>query len=387
MLRHRDFRRFFIGQSASMLGDQFSDVAIPLAAILLLGAGSVELGLLTALGLLPSIFLSLPAGSLIDRTGRRREWMLTADAARALAIVSLPVTFFLGALNLMHFYFVALIVGAFDVVFFVAYQPLLVSMVRGRDYLAANSLLSGSRAITQVVGLSAAGALVAALTAPVALLINAFSFVLSGVQLARIRPVEAPPAGAEESRLRAGLHWILGNHVVKCLLLSSAVVNLFAYMGTAILILYATRTLGLGPALIGAVFGVGALGGVAGAAAGALTLAGGLAVYPMALGGQHQAAGIMLIGALVSTVGIVWADIALGAVLAQEVPDARRARVGGAYRTINYGVRPVGAVLGGLLGAATDLRTTLALSALGAISGAALRLRQPIRHLKLADPT
>ena len=107
----------------------------------------------------------------------------------------------------------------------------------------------------------------------------------------------------------------------------------------------------------------------------------------MALGGQHQAAGIMLIGALVSTVGIVWADIALGAVLAQEVPDALRARVGGAYRTINYGVRPVGAVLGGLLGAATDLRATLALSALGAISGAALRLRKPIRHLKLADPT
>lgn len=403
MLGHRDFRRFFIGQSASMLGDQFSDVAIPLAAILLLGSGSVELGLLTALGLLPSIFLSLPAGSLIDRTGKRRVWMLTADAARALAILSLPVAFFLNALTLMHFYFVALIVGAFDVVFFVAYQPLLVSMVRGRDYLAANSLLSGSRAITQVVGLSAAGALVAALTAPVALLINAFSFVLSGVQLARIRPVEPPPVGAKESRLRAGLHWILGNHVVKWLLLSSAVVNLFAYMGTAILILYATRTLGLGPALIGAVFGFGALGGVAGAAtfgmmqnrlglgrsaaAGALTLAVGLAVYPMALGGQHQAAGIMLIGALVSTVGIVWADIALGAVLAQEVPDALRARVGGAYRTINYGVRPVGAMLGGLLGAATDLRTTLALSALGAISGAALRLRKPIRHLKLAEPT
>lgn len=383
-----------------MLGDQFSDIAIPLAAILLLGAGPVDLGLLTALGLLPSLFLSLPAGSMIDRTGRRRDWMLVADVARAVAILSLPLAFYLGALSLTHFFVVAVSVGIFDVIFFVAYQPLLVSMVRGQDYLAANSLLSGSRAVAQVLGLSAGGALVAALTAPVALLINAFSFLLSGVQLARIRPLEPPPVGAEASRLRAGLQWILGNQVVKWLLLSSAAVNLFAYMGTAILILYATQTLGLGPAAIGAVFGFGALGGVAGAATfgkmqahfglgpsaavGALALAIGLAVYPMAFGGDASAAAVMLFGALISTVGIVWADIALGAVLAQEVPDGLRARVGGAYRTINFGVRPVGALLGGLLGATFDLRVTLALSALGALCGAALRLRKPIRHLRLA---
>ena len=327
--------------------------------------------------------------------------MLVSDAARAAAILSLPLAFFLGALSLAHFFIVALSVGAFDVIFFVAYQPLLVSMVRGQDYLAANSLLSGSRAIAQVVGLSAGGALVAALTAPVALLINAFSFLLSGVQLARIRPAEPSPVGRDGSRLRAGLQWILANQVVKWLLVSSAVVNLFAYMGTAILILYATQTLGLGPAAIGAIFGIGALGGVAGAATfgkiqtrlglgptaavGALTLATGLAVYPMAFGEDRAAAIVMLIGALISTVGIVWADIALGAVLAQEVPDELRARVGGAYRTINFGVRPLGALLGGLLGAAIDLRVTLAVSALGAICGAALRLRRAIRHIQL-DP-
>lgn len=84
-------------------------------------------------------------------------------------------------------------------------------------------------------------------------------------------------------------------------------------------------------------------------------------------------------------VGIVWADIALGSVLAQEVPDAMRARVAGAYRTVNYGVRPCGAVIGGVIATAIDPRTTLLISALGAMVGAALRLRRPILRLALED--
>lgn len=401
VLRHRDFRRFFIGQSASMMGDQFSAVAIPLTAILLLDGGPRDLGLLTAIGLLPSLLLSLPAGSLIDRKGHRRVWMLVADAARATAILTVPLAYFLGSLSLGHLYVVALVVGAFDVVFFVAYQPLLVAMVRGRDYLAASTLLNGSRAISQVVGLSAGGTLVAVLTAPVALLVNAGSFVLSGVQLARIRPDEPPPAGSGGPRLRGGLQWILRSQVVKWLLFSSAIVNLFAYMGTAVLILYATRTLSLGPTAIGVVFGLGSIGGVIGAATtrrmearlglgvsaviGPLTFAAGLMVYPAASGGPLTAAAVLLVGALLSTAGIVWADISLGAVLAQEVPDVLRARVAGAYRTVNYGVRPLGAAMGGFAGAALDLRITLLLSALGAVLGASLRIRRPIWRLVLAD--
>lgn len=401
MLRHRDFRRFFIGQSASMLGDQFAEIAIPLTAILVLGAGPRELGFLVAAGLVPSLLLSLPVGSAVDWLRCRRMWMVVADVVRSLAVMSLPAAYVLGALTLTQLYVVALVVGVFDVVFFVAYQPLLVTMVRGKDLLAANSLLNGSRAVSQVVGLSLGGALVAVLTAPIALVVNALSFVVSGVQLARIQPSEPPPAQTRLPPLRGGLTWIRENVVVRWMLVSAAMVNLFAFMGTAVLLLYATRTLALGSAALGLILGVGALGGVLGAVtfgrvqarfglgrsavAAPLTFALGLLIYPTATGGPVAAALLMLLGAVVSTVGIVWADIALGSVLAQEVPDAMRARVAGAYRTVNYGVRPLGAVLGGVIATALDLRTTLLISGLGALAGAALRLRRPIMRLVLED--
>lgn len=401
VLRHRDFRRFFIGQSASMLGDQFAEIAIPLTAVLVLGSGPRELGFLVAAGLVPSLLLSLPVGSAVDGLGHRRMWMIVADCVRAVAVVSLPAAYLFSALSLTQLYAVALVVGVFDVVFFVAYQPLLVTMVRGQDLLAANSLLNGSRAVSQVAGLSLGGALVAILTAPMALVVNALSFVVSGVQLARIRPSEPPPGRRGAAPLRGGLAWIGQDVVVRWMLVSSAAVNLFALMGTAVLVLYITRTLALGSAALGLVLGVGALGGVLGAVTfgrlvgrfglgrsavlAPLILALGLLIYPTATGGPIVAALLMVLGAVVSTVGIVWADIALGSVLAQEVPDAMRARVAGAYRTVNYGVRPLGAVLGGLIGTAVDLRATLLISGLGALAGAALRLRRPIARLVLEE--
>jgi len=91
VLRDRDFRRFFVGQLVSLLGDQASVLAIPLTAVLVLHAGAAQLGLLTAAGILPSLFFSLCAGAWIDRRGRRRQTMLVADAGRAVAMLSLPI--------------------------------------------------------------------------------------------------------------------------------------------------------------------------------------------------------------------------------------------------------------------------------------------------------
>jgi len=78
ILRDTQFRRFYIGQLVSLLGDQASVLAIPLTAVLVLDAGPFQLGLLTAVGILPSLFFSLWAGAVIDRRGRRRQMMLVA---------------------------------------------------------------------------------------------------------------------------------------------------------------------------------------------------------------------------------------------------------------------------------------------------------------------
>lgn len=394
-----DFRRFYIGQLVSLLGDQASVLAIPLTAVLVLDAGPAQLGVLTAVGILPSLFFSLLAGAAIDRRGRRRQTMLAADAVRAVAILSLPVAYFAGHLSLTHLYVVAFIVGTLDVAFAVAYQALLVAMVSRKDYLAANSLLNGSRSLVEVVGLALGGTLVGVLTAPVALILNALSFVVSGAQLARIHPTE-PPGDASKSRgIAGGVTWIRGNPAVRTLLLSTGTTNLFAFIGNALLVLYASQTLGLSPAVIGVVFGAGAVGGVIGAATcsrveqrmglgrivliAAFALPAAMLLYPAARGSTLTAALLLGAGEFLAAIAALWLDISIGAVFAQQIPDQLRSRVAGAYRTVNHGIRPVGALLGGLLGIHTGLRTALLISAIGAIGGALLLLRPAITTLKL----
>ncbi|MFZ1374302.1 MAG: MFS transporter [Nostocoides sp.] len=400
ILRQTDFRRFFVGQTASLLGDQTAALAIPLTAILALDADAAQVGLLTAAGLLPSLLFSLPAGGWIDRRGERRRVMLVADAVRCIAVLSLPFAYALGQLSMPHLYLVAFVVGTFDVAFAVAYQALLVSIVRSKDYIAANSLLNGSRALTEVVGLSLAGVLVSLITAPVALVVNALSFAVSGIQLARIHPPEPGQSDSKSLGLAEGVRWIRGNTVVRNMLTSSATTNLFAFVGNAVLVLYASEVLGLSPSIIGIAFGVGAVGGVLGAATfatlerrinlgpaiilGSILFPLAMFLYPLAGGGTIAAAALVATGEFLTAVAVLWVDISLGAVFAQEIPDRLRSRVAGAYRMVNYGVRPLGAVAGGLIGAQFGLRNALWISAAGALCGGLLRVRPAIIALKFS---
>ncbi len=399
MLRDTDFRRFVVGQLVSLLGDQASVLAIPLTAVLVLHAGPAQLGFLTAVGILPSLLFSLWAGAWIDRRGRRRRTMLVADAVRAVAVLSLPIAYFAGHLTLTQLYVVAFIVGTLEVTFAVAYQALLVAMVDRKDYFAANSLLNGIRSLAEVVGLALGGALVGLLTAPVALVLNALSFVVSGTQLARIHPVEPPGDTSESRSVGGGITWIRGNPAVRTLLLSTATTNFFAFIGNALLVLYASRTLGLNPTVIGLVFGAGAVGGVIGAATcgrverrlglGRAVLLASFAfplsmlLYPAAHGSTLSAALMLGAGEFLAAVAALWLDISIGAVFAQEIPDQLRSRVAGAYRTVNHGIRPVGALLGGFLGTQTGLRTALLVSAVGAIGGALLCIRPAVFNLRI----
>ena len=326
--------------------------------------------------------------------------MLVADAVRCIAVLSLPFAYALGQLSMPHLYLVAFVVGTFDVAFAVAYQALLVSIVRSKDYIAANSLLNGSRALTEVVGLSLAGVLVSLITAPVALVVNALSFAVSGIQLARIHPPEPGQSDSKSLGLAEGVRWIRGNTVVRNMLTSSATTNLFAFVGNAVLVLYASEVLGLSPSIIGIAFGVGAVGGVLGAATfatlerrinlgpaiilGSILFPLAMFLYPLAGGGTIAAAALVATGEFLTAVAVLWVDISLGAVFAQEIPDRLRSRVAGAYRMVNYGVRPLGAVAGGLIGAQFGLRNALWISAAGALCGGLLRVRPAIIALKFS---
>src|SRR3954468_7041017 len=187
---NRDFRMVWIGQTVSLVGDQVSLIAIPLTAVLVLHAGAAQMGYLTAASYLPNLIFSLHAGAWLDRRGRRRQTMVVADVGRALLVATIPLASAFGALTIGQLYVVAFLVGALGVLFFVAYGTLFVALVPREDYIAANSLMQGSRALSYVGGPSLGGLLVQVLTAPYALVVDGCSYLASAFALGRVHPEE-----------------------------------------------------------------------------------------------------------------------------------------------------------------------------------------------------
>ena len=344
LLREQTFRRYWTGQTISLFGDQVSILALPLTAILLLHAGAAETGYLTAAGLLPSLLFSVLAGGWVDRKGHRRRVMLSADIARAILLTSVPVAYVIGVLSLAQLYAVAFMVGCASVLFNVAQSTVFASIVRPSQYVDANSLIHGSRALSFVGGQSASGLLVQVVTAPGAIAFDAASFLCSALFLRRIHPTEPATAEGGRGHLLEGVRFIVHSREVRALLGSTATINVFGFMTTAIFVLYATRGLGVTPAQLGLVLGVGAVGAVVGAAltsrvarrlgvGGAFTLSciifpAPFILIPLAGGMSKPVILALLFGAeFGSGVGVVMLDITIGAMLTATVP-ATAARAG-----------------------------------------------------------
>src|SRR5436190_13286612 len=396
--RNEPFRRFWAGQSSSLFGDQVSLLAIPLLAVLTLDAGPGEMGLLTAVGLAPNLLFSLHAGAWADRLPSRRRAMLGADIGRAALLATVPIAYGLGVLTFAQLCAVAFAVGALTVLFFVSYNTVFVALLDRSDYVAGSSLLNGSRALSLVGGQGLGGILVQLLTAPVALLADAASFLASALFLRRVDAPEAEPDPDRGGGLGAGIRFIVRTPVMRASLAATATLNLFNFAFFAIFVLYATRTLGVRPATLGLVLGVGAIGGVVGslitnrlsrrAGIGAAVVAGfvlfpaPLLLVPLAGGPRPLVLALLGLAEFGSGLGVMILDIALGALFAALVPDPLRARVSGAYMLVNYGVRPFGALLGGALGGAIGLRPTLWIATAGALAGVLWLIPSPVPRLR-----
>nr|WP_202524322.1 MFS transporter [Kitasatospora sp. SID7827] len=398
MLRDPAFRRYWTGQTVSSLGDQITLLVIPLIAVSVLHADAARMGYLSAAGYLPYLLLSLHAGGWADRYGRRRRVMIATDLGRAAALLTVPLAYAAGVLTLVQLYAVVLAVGVLSVFFNVCNPPLFVALVPAEHYLRGNALINGSRAATYVAGPGLGGLLVQLLAAPLALVVDAFSFLVSAVFLRRIDPVEPPPAERGHGGAAEGLRWIRRSPVIRATLLGTATVNLFTFVIGALFVLYATTELRFGAGLLGAVMAAAAVGTLLGAAVtGRLSdrigvgpaLLFGLVLFPAPLllfplaGGSVAASAALLFGAeFLSGVGVMILDITAGAVFAACIPDALRSRVSGAYQAVNYGVRPLGSLLGGLLGSTLGLRPALWIAAVGATASGLWVLFSPIPRMR-----
>ena len=404
--RNPAFLLLWLGQTVSLFGSQVTAVALPLTATLALGAGAAELGVLGALQTAPFLVVGLAAGVLVDRA-RRRPLLVAVDLGRALLLGSIPLAWALGGLGLGQLYAVGLFAGALRIVFSVAYSAYLPTVVARAQLVEGNSKLGVSAATAEVAGPGLGGALVALVTAPVAIAVDAASYLVSALSLALIREPEAPPGRpAGRPRLwaeaREGLAVVWRQPALRALAGYSALMNFFFQAIHAIFVLFVTGTLGLSPALFGAILTGSSAGGVLGAllvpgltrrfgpgpallvaagcyGAGALTI-------PLAAGGPWRAAGTLLAAWGLIGVGNGLSNI-VGVSLRQLLtPDHLLGRVSASGMAVGWSAAPLGALLGGMLGQSVGLRAALLLAALGTLTGVLWLACSPVRTLREPPP-
>jgi predicted MFS family arabinose efflux permease len=305
--------------------------------------------------------------------------MIFTDLARAAFLATIPLAYAFDMLTIQQLYVVAFLVGTMTVFFHVAYSSLFVALVERDDYVEGNSLLAGSRAFSFVAGPSVGGILVQLLKAPYALLVDSISYLFSVGFLASIDPEEPETETAETGHVVAGVRYIVTSSVMRSSLLATATINLFNFVFHALFILYAVRSLHVRPGTLGIVLGAGAVGGLIGS------------VVTSRLGRRLGIGPTYILGCIVFPVplvlvplagGVMILDISAGSIFAALVPHRLRSRVSGAYMVVNMGVRPIGSLIGGFLGSAIGLQTTLWIGVVGATAGFLWLLPSPIPKMR-----
>lgn len=375
--RWADFRLLWGGQSMSLVGDQVFLLAVPLAAIQVLNASTMQVAALAAVAKVPFLLIGLPAGVWVARIGLRRT-MIGADLVRGLAVLSLPVAASGGALSTPHLLLVALLAGTAMVFFQVAYQsypPLLIS--DDRRLHDANARLSLSESMALLTGPALAGALIGAVGAVRALLMDAASYLFSVLTLVTIRHREEPDTGRTRRPLRteiaAGLRYVATHPILRPIMICGAVYNLGLAMYEALLVVFAVRHLHVTAWQLGLAVAVGGIGFPLGSLIArwlaervgmgrSLVLAGVPSVLGLAIGASaygHLSMPLLAAGTFVNGVGQgVFAVNAL-TIRHLTTPPEMTTLATAVHRTVTWGSLPVGSAVAGVVGTAFGLRAAM----------------------------
>ncbi|MGJ7442645.1 MFS transporter [Aquipuribacter sp. MA13-6] len=405
---NHDFRQLWVGDTISQVGTQVGGIALPLLAVSVLAADEFQMGLLATFENIAFLLVGLPAGAWVDRM-RKRHVLIWGDVVRGLALLSLPVAWLLGVLSFPLVLVVATVVGVATVFFDVAYQSYLPSLVPSERISEGNAKLQISHSVAHVAGPGLGGVLVRVLGAPLVLLLDAISFLGSVVFTLRIRHREEPPSRSDRRPLHVeigeGLGFVLRQPLLRRIVATTAVGNLFNAVGGALLVLYAIRDLGIGETGLGIALSVGAVGGLVGAfAAGpvirlvgegrtiALALLPTLpatALVPLAAGQSRPVAVVLLaVSGAAFGVGVVLYNVAQVSFRQRLCPRPLLGRMNASVRFVIWGTMPVGAFAGGVIGAQQGVLTALwvgvvgqSLAVLPVLLSPLVRMRDLPRHL------
>jgi len=400
LLRHRDFRLLWGGETISELGSQVSLLAIPLLAVRTLHATTFEMGLLTAASTAAFLVIGLPAGVWVDRI-RHRRVMIAADLGRVLVLASVPIAYAVGGLTLAQLFVVTLASGILTVFFDVAYQSYLPVLV-GREHLVeGNAKLTGSAQVAAVAGPSVAGGLVQAIGASAAVAVDSASFLVSAAAVRAIRAPEPEPHVPEGGHPRLGrdiaegLRFVFHNVLLRAITATTATCNLFSGVATAVEIVFLVREVHASPGVIGLLFSLGGVGGVLGAlAAGPIASRfGGARATLIGIGGNvggllmpltMPGAGLAFfgVGFLIESFFVVVYNVNQVSFRQRLCPDRLLGRMNATIRFVVWGVLPIGALIGGILGSVLGLRTTLWIGVVGELLAGTWLLASPMRTMR-----
>jgi MFS family permease len=406
LAEHPDFRRLFSGSSISLLGSSVTTVALPLTAVVLLGASPVQMGLLGAASLLPHLVLGLPAGVWVDRLSYRRV-IVGTDLLAAAALTSVPILAATDVLRMWQLYVVVLVTGICGLFSAIAAQAFAPVLLPRRDLLAANSAFALSNSVIATSGNALGGVLVQLLTAPIAIAVDAASFVLSALSKARITvtghtSTEPRPKQSLAKGIWGGIRAAVEHPVLRTTTIAATVGALAGQMQAVVVVLFLVHDLHLPAGLIGLVIAASGIAGIAGAATG-LPITNRLGTGPTFILGMtiSSLAGLALAAATgpIALAVVLLAQLLRGwgptlyginqvTIRQVLVPQELLARTQATWRFLVHGMQPLGALLGGTLGALLGLRATLVISSLVMLTGTAVALLSPLRTLdELPAPT
>jgi MFS family permease len=408
--RNGNFITFWLGETLSLLGTQVTNLALPLTAIVAFHATDEQVGVLRFLQLAPYLLLSLVFGVWVDRV-RRRPVMLAANLTRMILLALIPVLHRLDALNMAALLLIACAIGIASVLFDVAWMSYVPALVSDPGhYVEASAKLGISSSAADVAGPGLAGVLVSAVTAPLALIVDAFSYLVSVISLLLIRrtrePVPRPPTTRRHlpTELREGLRWVFGNPVLRALALIGFSCNFSMITVWTMFLLYGTHDLHLSATTLGGIFATASVGGLIGAtisrtvigrfplgrvyvvAQSALLL--GPAVIALAAGPRPVMIGMFIASFFTSYLGLGVANVIIVSLRQTSTPQSMMGRMTAAFRTLLFGGGALGGLLAGYLCDHLGAKGALTLAAVGSAAVVIAVVTSPVSRLRrLPAPT
>ncbi len=397
-----EFLKLWLGQTISEFGSRISRAGIPLIAVITLTATPNQMGLLTAAASVPVLLFGLFAGVWVDRL-RRRPILIAMDLARMALLLTIPAAALTGHLSMELLYVVLAALSVLGLVFQNAYHAYLPSLVEREHVVEANSRLSTSESLAEIGGPAIAGVLIQTISAPIAIIFDAITFLVSAFSTSLIRRPEPPPqpraeGGSVWKEIGEGVRVIAGNPVLRAIAIGIALRSFFGNFFGVLYDLYGIRELGLTPGILGFTIAAGGIGALLGALLSSRiqkrfglgkTLIGALLVsglnnllIPLAGGSTTQAAAMLITAQIIGDCAMMIYGINAISLQQIVVPNHLLGRANASVGFLAEGIAPIGAIAAGLLATAFGSRTTLLIAVVGILATAVWVSRSPVRHLE-----